>query len=147
MTKLKKICIIIIVICTIIIIAVLNMSDDSSKKTYTITGETLGEYGKKITLNKNTDIPVDKYLYKIPAGSYIVTTNNDKVTSFFIVKDDVVNNGDDKYPEELNYVKSFLITSNDSMINDTIKKEFEIEVKEDESIQLVGTDDLNITEK
>lgn len=140
MTKLKKICIIIIVICTIIIIAVLNMSDDGSKKTYTITGETLGEYGKKITLNKNTDMPTDKYLYKIPAGTYTATTNNDSKTSFFIVKDEIHKTDDEKYPEELNYIEgeSYLLTKGQTV---------EFTIKEDESIQLVGTDDLNITEK
>ena len=140
MTKLKKICIIIIVICTIIIIGVLSMSDNSSKKTYTITGETLGEYGKKITLNKNTDIPTDKYLYKIPAGTYTATTNNDKKTSFFIVKDEIHKTDDKKYPEELNYVEgaSYLLTKGQTV---------EFTIKEDESIQLVGTDNLNITEK
>lgn len=140
MSKLKKICVIIIVICTILIVAVLSMSDDSSKKTYTITGETLGEYGKKITLNKNTDMPVDKYLYKIPAGTYTATTNNDSKTSFFIVKDEIHKTDDEKYPEELNYVEgsSYLLTKGETI---------EFTIKEDESIQLVGTDNLIITEK
>lgn len=140
MSKLKKICVIIIVICTILIVAVLSMSNDSSKKTYTITGETLGEYGKRITLNKNTDMPTDKYLYKIPAGTYTATTNNDSKTSFFIVKDEIHKTDDEKYPEKLNYVEeaSYLLTKGQTV---------EFTIKEDESIQLVGTDNLNITEK
>lgn len=107
--------------------------DTSTKETYTLKGGEIGTYGKKVTLNANTDMPVDKYLYKIPAGKYKVTTDNKKTTSFFIVKDNIVNNIGEKYPEELNIIQSYLITNSDNV---------EIELKTDESIQIVDTDSI-----
>ena len=50
-------------------------------KTYTLTGEQLGEYGREVILNKDTDMPTTKYLYKLPSGTYKVTTNNEKITT------------------------------------------------------------------
>ena len=131
----KKFLIIFIAIMWILIIFMCIAFDN---KTYTLTGGTLGEYGKKITLNKDTDTPVDKYIYKIPQGAYTVTTDNDKKTSFFIVKDDLNVNKDEKYPEELNYVHSYLLTKNEKI---------EITLKEDESIQIVGKDTIILTQK
>ena len=64
-----------------------STTTDSSTNTneqavkYTITGETLGQYGKEITLNKDSDMPVKKYLYKLPAGTYKVTTTFDKMAT------------------------------------------------------------------
>jgi hypothetical protein len=109
---------------------------DNDKIVYNLKGEELGEYGKKITLNANTDLPVDKYLYKIPVGKYKVTTTNQKMTSFFIVKDDIVKNKDEKYSEELNIVESYLINNSDDI---------EIELKSDESIQIIDNDSITLT--
>ena len=46
---------------------------------YVLTADETGEYGRIVTLNANTDMPVDKYLYKIPAGKYKVTTDHKKL--------------------------------------------------------------------
>ena len=56
--------------------------------TYTLTGETLGEYGREVVLNAETDMPVSKYLYKLPAGTYTVTTE-EKYAAFSVVKDEI----------------------------------------------------------
>ena len=110
-----------------------TVNSNDNKEIYTLKGGELGKYGKKVTLNANTDMPVDKFLYKIPAGKYKVTTDNNKTTSFFIVKDDIVQNKDEKYSEELNIVESYLISSSDNI---------EIELKSDESIQIVDNDSI-----
>ncbi len=113
-----------------------NTITETSKETYTLKGGEIGEYGKKVTLNANTDMPVDKYLYKLPAGKYKVTTDNKKTTSFFIVKDNITKNQNEKYPEELNIVQSYLITNSDNI---------EIELKNDESIQIIDNDSITLT--
>ena len=78
---------------------------------------------------------VDKFLYKIPAGTYKVTTDNEKTTSFNIVKDNIKINKDEKYPEELDYVQNYLITKNQDQ---------QIELKEDESIQIIDKDTIKL---
>jgi hypothetical protein len=113
-----------------------NTITETSKEAYTLKGGEIGAYGKKVTLNANTDMPVDKYLYKLPAGKYKITTDNKKTTSFFIVKDNITKNQNEKYPEELNIVKSYLITNSDNV---------EIELKNDESIQIVDNDSITLT--
>ncbi len=108
---------------------------------YTIIGETLGKYGKEVTLNQNSDMPVKKYLYKLPAGTYKATTTFDKMASFFIVKDEIgleTNNND--YPETLNYVgEAHLLTAGDNDFNGKAKKEVTVTLGEDESISVVST--------
>lgn len=108
---------------------------NNSEISYTLTGETLGEYGKKITLNKDTDMPVEKYLYKLPAGSYVITTSEDKTVAFNIVKDKIITNKDEKYPEELDYVENNLIKQNEKKT---------ITLKDDESIQIIGKSTIKI---
>lgn len=121
-----------------------NVSD-SKNEVYQIEGETLGEYGKKITLNANSDMPVDKYLYKLPEGTYKVTTTYEKVLNFYIVKDEILTdpNGGE-YPESLDYVQNdaFVLTAGENDFNGYAKKEIEITLESDESIQLVGTGTL-----
>jgi hypothetical protein len=58
------------------------------------------------------------------------------MTSFFIVKDDIVKNKDEKYSEELNIVESYLINNSDDI---------EIELKSDESIQIIDNDSITLT--
>ncbi len=119
-----------------------------SNDVYEIKGEKLGEYGKKVILNENTDLPATKYLYKLPAGTYEVTTDTDKMASFFIVKDEITQNSDNPdYPEELNYVSSegYLLTAGDNDFNGHAKKSVTVELAEDESFQIVGTDTLFFT--
>ena len=55
--------------CEVVEINTDNVSD-SKNEVYQIEGETLGEYGKKITLNANSDMPVDKYLYKLNKSAF-----------------------------------------------------------------------------
>ena len=83
-------------------------------KVYELEGEVLGEYGKEIVLNANTDAPAKKYLYKIPAGTYTVTTDNLKITGFYIVKDTITTE-DSEYPEILNYVSEQYSLTNSSL--------------------------------
>lgn len=112
---------------------------------YKIKGEVLGEYGKEVILNKDTDMPAKKYVYKIPAGSYRVTTTYGKMASFFIIKDPVItNSGDEEYPEELNYASEepYFLTSGEDDFNGRAKKEMTITLSNDENIQVVGTEKL-----
>ena len=107
--------------------------------TYTIVGDLEGEYGKKVVLNKNSDMPVTKYLYKLPAVTYKVTTSFNKMASFFIVKDQIKTTPGNKYPEEIDAVGTgYLLTAGDDNFNGRAKKEVDITLKEDESIQVVG---------
>lgn len=115
---------------------------------YILIGENLGTFGKTITLNANSDMPVTKYLYKLQEGNYIVTTTYDKMASFFIVKDKIVNNGDEKYPEELDYVgESYFLTNGDDDFNGRAKKSVEISIASDESISLIGKETFTFEKK
>lgn len=111
-------------------------------KTFTLIGEELGDYGKKIVLNEKTDMPAEKYLYKLPAGKYTVSTKSEKVASFFVVKDDVgTEEGNNDYPEVLQYVgEGYRLTSGDNDFNGTVKKNVTVSLKEDESFLLIGKD-------
>lgn len=112
---------------------------------YTITGQTAGEYGKEVILNANSDAPASKYLYKLPSGKYKVTTTYEKMASFFIVKDQIKIDSDDKdYPETLDYVegKSYLLTAGKDDFNGKAKKEVEVTIEEDESVQIVDSPQL-----
>ena len=125
-----------------------NSNQYTQPITYTLIGENLGTFGKIITLNANSDMPVTKYLYKLPEGNYIVTTTYDKMASFFIVKDKIVNNGDEKYPEELDYVgEGYLLTNGDDDFNGRAKKSVEISIAIDESISLVGKETFTFEKK
>mgnify|MGYP000974594734 FL=1 len=112
--------------------------------TYTITGETLGEYGKEVTLNKDSDMPDKNFLYKLPAGSYKVTTASEKIANFFIVKDEIgTEAGNSEYPEILNNVgEGYFLTTGDNDLNGKAKKDVIITLGADESIQIVGTQTL-----
>lgn len=123
----------------------MEKADAGQTNVYEIKGEELGEYGKKVILNENTDLPDTNYLYKLPAGTYEVTTDTDKMASFYIVKDEINQNSDNPdYPEELNYVSSegYLLTAGDDDFNGHAKKSVTVELAEDESFQIVGTDTL-----
>ena len=125
-----------------------STTTDSSTNTneqavkYTITGETLGQYGKEITLNKDSDMPVKKYLYKLPAGTYKVTTTFDKMASFYVVKDAIgTDEGNSTYPEALQYVgEAYLLTAGSNDFNGSAKKEVTITLNGDESVSVVGTE-------
>ncbi|MDR1563914.1 MAG: hypothetical protein LBS74_03045 [Oscillospiraceae bacterium] len=121
----------------------ISSQQQTEKLIYTIKGEELGEYGKKITLNKDSDTPVDKYIYKLPSGSYKVTTAAENIAAFSIVKDELNNNGDEKYPEELNYIGGqYLLTLGTDTLNGKAVKEVVVTINDDESIQIVGTDEF-----
>ncbi len=98
-----------------------------------------GEYGRKLTLNANTDMPVDKYLYKVPAGKYSATTTFEKMASFYIVKDEIALTGSSEYPEEFQIVSDvYMLTAGDNDFNGTAKKEIVFEIAEDENIVIPG---------
>lgn len=109
---------------------------------YTLVGEDLGQYGKKVTLNADSDMPTDKYIYKLPASDYLVSTTTDKVAQFSIVKDEVVTeDADSDYPENFQYVgDAYLLTAGDDDYNGKAKKSVTVTLGEDESFLLVGTD-------
>ncbi len=131
-----------------------DSADDSSEGNpdeeadYVITADEIGEYGKIVTLNENTDMPVDKYLYKLPAGDYKVTTDHKKLAGFFIVKDEPTTEPDNPdYPEVLDYVddgddsnvgSGYQLTAGDDDFNGNAKKEVYITLGEDESISIPG---------
>ena len=121
---------------------------NAAKEKFVITGEELGEFGRKVVLNGNTDMPVDKYLYKLPAGTYTVTTTNIKISAFSIVKDEIgIEEGNADYPEILQYVgQQYLLTSGEDNLNGNASKSVVVTLKEDESFQLVG-DDTFVFEK
>ena len=50
--------------------------------TYTIKSGVLGEHGKEVVLNKKTDMPAKKYLYRLSTGIYKATTSFKKIESF-----------------------------------------------------------------
>lgn len=118
-------------------------------KVYELSGADLGEYGTAVVLNENTDMPVEKRLYKLPAGKYRVTTTNKKISSFFIVKDGVgIEDGNDEYPETLVYVgEGYLLTAGDNNLNGHAQKEVTIEIASDESISLPSKTDTIIVEE
>ena len=109
---------------------------------YVLTGEELGEYGREVILNADTDMPTSKYLYKLPAGNYIVTTTNEKFSSFYIVKDNITTEDNPEYPEILQYVSNngYLLTAGEDDLNGNAAKSVTVTLLTDESFQLVGTD-------
>ena len=117
----------------------------TERKIYNLEGEVLGEYGKEIVLNANTDAPAKKYLYKIPAGTYTVTTDNTKITAFYIVKDTITTE-DSAYPEILNYVSEQYSLTNSSLQKNA-EKEVTITINDDESINIIGKDKLKLVKK
>lgn len=118
-----------------------NDNRETVQQTYIIQSGELGEYGKEIILNKNTDLPAKKYLYKLPSGKYTVTTKNEKYSTFWIVKDEVVNTGTENYPEELSYVgNQHMLTAGDNLLNGTATKEDIVTINDDESILLIQGD-------
>lgn len=117
-----------------------NKNETKQTVKYELTGEELGEYGKEVILNKDTDMPAKKYLYKLPAGKYKATTTFEKMAAFWIVKDEVVKTGTEAYPEELDYVsEQYSLTAGDNDFNGMAKKEVEFTLNDDESILLIGT--------
>lgn len=121
--------------CTIEDETIENEIVEEVKETYEISTKDLGEYGKDVVLNANTDLPATKRLYKIPSGTYEVSTDTDKFATFFIVKDEIVNTGDAPYIEELNYVSSqYTLTNGENDLNGNAKKNVIITINDDESI-------------
>lgn len=119
------------------------------RKRYELSGAELGEYGTSIVLNQNTDMPVEKRLYKLPAGKYRVTTTNEKVSAFYVVKDVVgLEEGNSDYPEILVYVgDGYLLTAGDNDLNGHALREVEVEVASDESILLPTEKDTIVVEE
>lgn len=116
--------------------------------TIKITGGTLGEYGKEVTLNATSDSPTKKFLYKLPAGTYLVTTTNNKLATFWVVKDNAANTGMGNYPEELTIVSGeYALTAGNDDFGGRAKRELEVTLATDESIQTVGTDTFSFTMK
>lgn len=115
-------------------------------KKYALKGGELGDFGKEVVLNKNTDMPTTKYLYKLPAGNYKATTELTSVAAFSIVKDAIgVDNNNPQYPEVLQYsgeVSQYRITAGDNDFNGTVKKEYTITLSADESILIMENDQI-----
>ena len=112
-------------------------NESVNENVYRLKSGELGEYGRIVTLNANTDMPVDKYLYKLPAGEYTATTTFDKMASFFIVKDETATEDNPDYPEILQYVgDSYMLTAGEVDFNGTAQKQVGFTLNEDESIQI-----------
>lgn len=109
---------------------------------YRIVSDYLGDNGKDIVLNANSDSPTTKRLFKIPSGTYEVSTETRKFATFFIVKDKIILEKEDKYPESLDYVSNqYILTNGSNDLNGTAKKSVIITLNDDESIntQLNGS--------
>ena len=120
----------------------------SNKIRYELTGGEIGKYGREITLNANTDMPAKKILYKIPAGTYKVTTTYEKLSAFWIVKDNPVNTGTEQYPEELKYVGGqHSLTAGNNNFNGMAVKEDEVTINADESINITSFSTIVFEEK
>lgn len=76
----------------------------------TITANETGEYGKVITFNEGSENEDKNYIYKLPTGTYKVTTDYNKVGNIFLLEADPVN----EEAQELNYrnSESYMITNN-----------------------------------
>ena len=120
-----------------------NEETSEESADYILTADETGEYGRIVTLNANTDMPDDKYLYKIPAGKYKVTTDCKKMAVFSIVKDEI-GTEDTDYPEVLQYVEMedgnsvYQLTVGDDDFNGHAKQEVYITIGEDESVYITG---------
>lgn len=109
---------------------------------YRIVSDYLGDNGKDVVLNANSDSPTTKRLFKIPSGTYEVSTTTNKFATFFIVKDKIILEKEDKYPESLDYVSNqYILTNGSNDLNGTAKKSVIITLNDDESIntQLNGS--------
>ena len=98
-------------------------------------------------MNANSNAPASKYLYKLPSGKYKVNTTYEKMASFSIVKDQIKIDSDNKdCPETLDYVKgkSYLLTAGKDDLNGKAKKEVEVTISEDESVQIVNSPQLTL---
>ena len=127
-----------------------SSSSAAASMKYELSGADLGRHGTVVVLNKDTDMPVEKNLYRIPAGKYTVITSNERLTSIFIIKDEVgVEDGNDEYPETLQYVgEEYDLTSGSNDFGSRAKEEVTIEVAADESILLPeDTDNIVVEEK
>ena len=111
-----------------------------AKEVLKLTGEKLGEYGRVVILNANSDLPTEKYLYKVPAGKYKITTDFAKAAAVYIVKDEIQYTGSEKYPQELAYIgKGQNLTAGEELVKKGLAtKEIIVTIGEDESILLVG---------
>ena len=129
-------------------VSVSETAAGANNPVYTLTGETLGDYGREVVLNENTDMPVSKFLYKLPAGTYVASTE-DEYAVFSIVKDEIgIEEGNEEYPEALQYAGNggqYQLTSGDNATNDlngNAETSVTVQLAEDESFQLVGTDTI-----
>ena len=154
----KKAIVSLIAILSIFILTACNLEESTDKQqeeiqkqSYVIDINELGEFGEDIIINKNTDMPVTKRTYKLPSGNYIVTTDYEKLVSFFIVKDDVkIDNDNAPYIEYLENVgEGYNITAGENNYNGMAKKSVEITIKDDERINFPTSNlgNLIFTEK
>ena len=107
-----------------------------------VAGE-LGDYGRVITLNANTDMADERYLYKIPAGKYKVVTTWSKLTSFGIVNDnnEIADDPDSDYEYMPHVGDDYSLTAGEDDFNGHAEKEVVITLGEDESIWIPYTKD------
>lgn len=108
-------------------------TDQSIGNIYRITGGETGEYGRKVTLNANSDMPNDKYLYKLPAGTYAITTTA-KGTQISVVKDSTTMEGE---IEVLDYVGEPIVLFKDDTGELTVAEDESFTVPEGDYIKFV----------
>lgn len=94
-------------------------------------------YRKVKTLNKNTDMPNDEILYKLPEGKYKLTTDFEKIVTLAVVKEEINEIGGD-YPEELIYVSDMMQISAkpEDFKKGFASKEVVIEIKNGELLSI-----------
>ena len=124
----------IIILLVLIMVGMFKYDTTHNKivNSYVITTGELGEYGHIVTVNKNTDKPVDNYVYKLDSGQYKVTA--DGTVAFSIIKDGIaINENNEAYPEKLDCVGSAHILSENDLNNEANVEEI-ITINDDESI-------------
>lgn len=106
---------------------VLNDNNDLNYgKTYKIKGQELGQYGSKIILNDDKN---EKIIYKLPKGKYEASAESKETDGFFIIKDGILTNKENK--DSLQYV---------SKVSCKYRSKEIITLKEDESILIPKND-------
>ena len=99
-----------------------------------IAGEA-GEYGELFTLNKDTEFEETYYIYRIPAGTYIVTNVGEYMNQFNVYSDEIhVTEEGWEEPAEVIYVKLLDVGASDTF---NIADGQYIEIHEPASFELV----------
>lgn len=111
--------------------------EDTKKEIELIKLDVRSPYRTVKTLNKDTDLPNDEILYKLPEGKYKLTTDFEKIVTLAVVKEEINEIGGD-YPEELIYVSDMMQISAkpEDFKKGFASKEVVIEIKNGELLSI-----------